>query len=72
MKDTFKNLKLVYRYGKKYRINLIIFTIISIINIGINIVYPILTARMLVSLTSGLYEQLLIAALICFGISVFL
>lgn len=71
MKDTFKNLKLVYGYGKKYRINLIIFTIISIINIGINIVYPILTARMLVSLTSGLYEQLLIAALICFGISVF-
>ena len=38
MKDTFKNLKLVYGYGKKYRINLIIFTIISIINIGINIV----------------------------------
>lgn len=69
--ETLKNMRLVYGYGKKYRINLIIFTIISITNIGINIVYPILTARMLVSLTNGLYEQLLIAALMCFGLSFF-
>lgn len=69
MKETLKNMRLVYGYGKKYRINLIIFTIISISNIAINIAYPIFTAKVLVSLTSGLYEQVLIAALICFGMS---
>lgn len=67
--ETLKNMRLVYGYGKKYKINLIIFTIISISNIAINIAYPIFTAKILVSLTSGLYEQVLIAALICFGMS---
>lgn len=69
MKESLKNMRLVYGYGKKYKINLIIFTIISISNIAINIAYPIFTAKVLVSLTSGLYEQVLIAALICFGMS---
>lgn len=69
MRQTLKNMRLVYGYGKKYKINLIIFTIISISNIAINIAYPIFTAKVLVSLTSGLYEQVLIAALICFGMS---
>lgn len=69
MMETLKNMRLVYGYGKKYKINLIIFTIISISNIAINIAYPIFTAKILVSLTSGLYEQVLIAALICFGMS---
>lgn len=69
MRETLKNMRLVYGYGKKYKINLIIFTIISISNIAINIAYPIFTAKVLVSLTSGLYEQVLIAALICFGMS---
>lgn len=67
--ETLKNMRLVYGYGRKYKINLIIFTIISISNIAINIAYPIFTAKVLVSLTSGLYEQVLIAALICFGMS---
>lgn len=69
MMETLKNMRLVYGYGRKYKINLIIFTIISISNIAINIAYPIFTAKVLVSLTSGLYEQVLIAALICFGMS---
>ncbi len=71
MKDTIKNLKAVYRYGKKYRKSLIIFTIISLINIIINIIYPILTGRQLVALTGSLFDQLLVASLVCFGISIF-
>lgn len=69
MKETINNLKRVYRYGKKYKKNLIIFTIISISNIAINIIYPIVTAKQLVALSSSLYTELLIAALICFGMS---
>jgi len=37
MKETMINLKRVYSYGKKYKNNLIIFTIISISNIAINL-----------------------------------
>lgn len=69
MKETINNLKRVYRYGRKYKNNLIVFTIISISNIAINIIYPIVTARQLVALSSSLYMELLVAALICFGMS---
>lgn len=69
MKKTINNLKRVYKYGKKYKKNLIIFTIISISNIAINIIYPIIAAKKLVALSSSLYTELLIAALICFGMS---
>lgn len=69
MKETLHNLKRVYRYGKKYKKNLIIFTAISILNIGINIAYPIFTAKQLVALSTSLYKELLLAALICFGMS---
>lgn len=71
MKETFHNLKKVYKYGKKYKKNLIIFTIISIINIAVNIVYPIFTAKQLVALSSSFYNELIFAALVCFGLSIF-
>ncbi len=69
MKETIYNLKRVYKYGKKYKKSLFIFTIISIMNIGINVLYPIFTAKELVALSTSLYQELLIAALICFGMS---
>jgi len=69
MKETMINLKRVYSYGKKYKKNLIIFTIISISNIAINIIYPIITAHQLVALSSSLDTELLIAALVCFDMS---
>lgn len=71
MKDTLKNLKAVYKYGRKYRKSLIIFTIISLINIGVNIAYPIITGKQVVALSSGLYYQILIASLVIFGLSIF-
>lgn len=69
MKETFNNLKKVYKYGKKFKKNLIIFTLISLSNIVINIIYPIFTAKQLVALSGGIYKELLVAALICFGMS---
>ncbi len=71
MKDTIKNLKAVYKYGKKYRKSLIIFTIISLTNIAVNIIYPIYTGKQLIALTGSLFFQLFVASLICFGISIF-
>lgn len=69
MKNTLSNLKRVFNYGKKYNKSFIIFTIISIINIGVNIVYPIITARQLVALSNSLFMEVFIASLICLGFS---
>ncbi len=71
MKNTIRNLKEVYKYGRKYRRSLIIFTIISLTNIVINVIYPIYTGKLLVALTGTLFNQLIMAALICFGLSIF-
>lgn len=71
MKDTIKNLKAVYKYGRKYRNSLIIFTLISLTNIAINIIYPIYTGKQLIALTGSLFFQLFIASLVCFGLSIF-
>ncbi len=67
MKETVSNLKRVYQYGKHYKKNLLIFTIISLSNIAVNILYPILTARQLIALSTSLYGELFIATLICTG-----
>ena len=53
MKETFYNLKRVYKYGKKYKKNLIIFTLISVLNVIVNIVYPIMTAKQLVAFSTS-------------------
>ncbi len=70
MKGTFKNLKRVFKYGSKYKKNFLIFTFISIMNIGVNIIYPILTAKELVALSTSMFMEVFIAALICLGFSI--
>lgn len=61
---TFSNLKKVYRYGKKYRWNLILEIVGSIIGIIINIVLPILAAKQIVYLTANAWEQLILMSII--------
>ena len=61
MKETIKNLKRVYKYGRKYRKHLIVFTIMSISFIAINIAVPIISAKQIVYLMDNLYEELLLA-----------
>lgn len=70
MKGTFKNLKRVFKYGSRYKKNFLIFTFISIMNIGVNIIYPILTAKELVALSTSMFMEVFIAALICLGFSI--
>lgn len=70
MKETFCNLKKVYQYGKGYKKNFVIFTVISFFSVAINILFPILSARELVALSSSLYKELLIAAFLCFFMSI--
>ncbi len=68
MKKTLHNLKKVYQYGKRYRKNLIIFTIMSISFVIINIIWPVLGAKQIVYLSNNLYKQLFLATLIILGI----
>lgn len=64
MKETFSNLKRVYQYGKEYKKNLIIFSLMSLSFIVINIILPIVTAKELVYLTESVFGQLIIAAIV--------
>lgn len=68
MKETLSNLKRVYQYGKEYKKNLIIFSIMSIFFVIINIIWPIIGAKQLLYLTSNMYEELLVAALVVLGL----
>ncbi len=69
MKETIDNLKKVYRYGKNYKKNLILFTLMSISFIIINIIAPIIVAKQLVYISKNLYVQLFIATIIILGIN---
>ncbi len=68
MRETWNNLKRVYKYGRQFRKNLIIFTIMSIFFVAINIAWPIIGAKQLIYLTSNMYGQLLLVALIVLGL----
>ena len=53
LKETLKNLKKVYGYGKEYKKNLIIFSLMSLSFIIINIIVPIVSAKQLVYITDN-------------------
>ena len=59
MKETIRNLKKVYEYGKEYKKCLIYETIGSAFGIAIGILLPILAAKQIVYLTNNKWEQLI-------------
>jgi ABC-type multidrug transport system fused ATPase/permease subunit len=64
MKETYKNLKKVYQYGRKYKKALLYQVICCIFFIAFNVVLPIITAKQLVYLTDNVFSQLLIATIV--------
>lgn len=72
MKETIKNIKKVYQYGKEYKKNLIgmIFAVLSSTIIGI--ILPLLTAKQIVYFTSSLWQQLIIISLVIFGVQAYI
>lgn len=69
MKETIKNLKKVYSYGKEYKSCLIIQIICCIVGIAINISVPLISAKFIVNFTDSIWNQALFMALILLGIS---
>ena len=64
MKQTFRNIKTVYKYGKEYKSCLIYETIGSLFGIFIGIALPILLANQLVYLTDNNWIQLIVMSLV--------
>ncbi len=72
MKETIKNIKRVYQYGKEYKKNLfgMFFAVAS--STVINIILPLFIAKQIVCFTSSLWQQLLIISLVIFCIQAYI
>ena len=70
MKETIKNLKRVYQYGKKYKKCLIIQIICCIFGIGFNVVMPLISAKLIVNFTDSVFNQAIIMAIVILALSI--
>ena len=71
MKETINNLKFVWKYAKKEKKRLILYVFLELISFIINIIMPILSAQIIVNLTSNSYYQLAMIAIVIFLINCF-
>ncbi len=71
MKETIKNIKEVYQFGKEYKKNLIGMIIGVVMGTIIGIIVPLLTAKQIVYFTSSLWKQLLIMSLVIFAVQAY-
>ena len=69
MKETIRNLKKVYSYGKEYKSCLIIQILCCIVGIAINITVPLISAKFIVNFTDSVWNQALFMAMVLLGIS---
>ena len=60
MKDFLKNIRFVWKYSKSEKGKIIVYLINSFIRAGIGVIFPIISAKIIVSLTDNLLEQCLI------------
>ena len=70
MKETIKNLKKVYSYGKEYKSCLIIQIICCIVGIAINISVPLIYAKFIVNFTDSIWKQAIFMALALLSLSI--
>ncbi len=69
MKETFKNLKKVYKkYGREYKTSLIKIFIFSLFGIVTNICIPLLSAKFIINFTDSKYEQAIYMSLVILGV----
>jgi len=66
MKEFIKNLKFTWNYAKHAKKPMIIFTLSHILQILINVVTPLLSAKIVIELTTNNYTRLLIITIILF------
>ena len=66
MKELFKNLKFTWRYTKDLKKELIKYIMCNIFHIIISIIVPIISAKIIIALTSDSFEQLIYMAIVIF------
>lgn len=66
MKETWKNVKFAWEYTKDLKGFLIKYILGNILNVTISIVVPILSAKILIALTSNQFYQLILMSIIIF------
>ena len=71
MKETIKNIKEVYQYGKEYRKHLIGMIMGVIFGTIIGIIVPILVAKQIVHFTSSEWKQLVIISFVILGVQAY-
>ncbi len=57
MKELFKNIKFVWKYSKSEKIRIVVYCIINLIGVLASIIFPFISARIIVNLTSNNIEQ---------------
>ena len=70
MKELFKNLKFAWKYVKGQKSKIILLAIIGLFLAVIGVVLPILSARLIVYLTSNELLQLLSIAFVVFAVEI--
>ena len=68
---TIRNIKELSKLVKTSKKYIIIYILLSILLSLVGIIGPLLSARQLVSITGGLWNQVIMYALFIFGISIF-
>jgi ABC-type multidrug transport system fused ATPase/permease subunit len=69
MKETFSNLKKVYKkYGKEYKSSLIKIFLFSLFGIVTNICIPLLSAQFIINFTDSKFKQAIFMSLIILGV----
>ena len=63
MKDFYKNLKFSWYYTKEEKWRVILLVILNVINIILSVVAPILSAKIIIALTSDNYRQIILIAI---------
>ncbi len=70
MKDLWKNLKFAWTFAKEQKIRLILYLICNIFQVIISVIVPIISAQIIVKLTSNLLTQVISIAFILFLIEI--
>lgn len=70
MKELFKNLKFTWSFSKKLKWKLIKYILCNLFSVFISIVVPIISANIIVNLTSSKFSQLIYMAIILFFVEI--
>lgn len=69
-KLLFKNLKSMWKYLKPEKKLIVEFVILSIMQTAVGVIFPLISAKIVLYLTDGLFAELLLTSVIIFGINI--